>query len=45
MEESFGYNWGLVLRKGTKDKLVFRINDDLSGLSILNFQATGIRYI
>ena len=43
MEEIYGFNWGLRLRKGTLDKLIFRIQDDLTGLSTFNAIATGIR--
>lgn len=43
MEEIYGFNWGLRLRKGTLDKLIFRIQDDLTGLSTFNAIATGTR--
>ena len=43
MEEIYGFQWGLRLRKGTKDRLLFRIQDDLS--TIVNFDciAYGLR--
>jgi len=43
MEEIYGFTWGLRLRKGTNDKLIFRIQDDLTGLSTFNAIATGTR--
>lgn len=43
MEELYGLNWGLRLRKGTKDRIVFRIQDDLAGLTTFNAIATGTR--
>ena len=43
MEEIYGFQWGLRLRKGTKDRLLFRIQDDLTGLSTFNAIATGTR--
>jgi hypothetical protein len=35
--------WGLRLRKGTTDKLIFRVRDALAGLDIFNAIAYGIR--
>lgn len=43
MEEIYGFTWGLRLRKGTLDKLIFRINDNLTGLTTFNAIATGTR--
>jgi hypothetical protein len=43
MEEIYGFQWGLRLRKGSKDRLVFRVQDNLSGLSTFNAIATGTR--
>jgi len=43
MEEIYGFKYGLRLRKGTLDRLVFRIQDNLSGLSTFNAIATGTR--
>ena len=43
MKEIYGLPWGLRLRKGTNDKLIFRIQDDLRGLSTFNAIATGTR--
>jgi hypothetical protein len=41
MEEIYGFQWGLRLRKGTKDRLIFIVQDGLTGLS--TFNATGTR--
>jgi hypothetical protein len=41
--ESYGLPWGLRLKKGTNDRLVFRVQDDLTGLSTFNAIATGTR--
>jgi hypothetical protein len=43
MKEIYGLPWGLRLRKGTLDRLVFRVQDNLSGLSTFNAIATGTR--
>ena len=43
MKEIYGLNWGLRLRKGTKDKIIFRIQDNLTGLTTFNAIATGTR--
>lgn len=43
MDEIYGLPYGLRLRKGTLDKLVFRINDNLTGLTTFNAIATGTR--
>ena len=43
MEEIYGFNWGLRLRKGTLDKIIFRVQDDLTGLTTFNAIATGTR--
>lgn len=43
MEDIYGFTWGLRLRKGTLDKLIFRINDNLTGLTTFNAIATGTR--
>lgn len=43
LKESFGLPWGIRLRKATEDKLIFRINDDLTTLTTLNILAYGIR--
>lgn len=41
--ELYGLPWGLRLRRGTEDKIIFRINDDITGLSTFNAIATGTR--
>jgi hypothetical protein len=43
MEEIYGFQWGLRLRKGTSDKLIFRVRDNLTGITTLNAIATGTR--
>ena len=43
MFEIYGLQWGLRLRKETNDKLMFRIQDNLTGLSTFNAIATGTR--
>lgn len=43
MKEIYGLPWGLRLRKGSLDKLIFRIQDNLTGLSTFNAIATGTR--
>lgn len=43
ISESFGLPWGIRLKKGTEDKLVFRIKDNLSALTTHNAIAYGIR--
>ena len=43
MDEIYGLPYGLRLRKGTLDKLIFRINDNLTGLTTFNAIATGTR--
>ena len=43
MKEIYGLPWGLRLKKGTTDKIIFRIQDNLSGISTFNIIATGTR--
>ena len=43
MAEIYGLPWGLRLRKGSLDKLIFRVQDNLTGLSTFNAIATGTR--
>tara|TARA_R110000803_G_scaffold12889_8_gene36532 strand:- start:1064 stop:1702 length:639 start_codon:yes stop_codon:yes gene_type:complete len=43
MKEIYGLPWGLRLRGGTLDKIIFRVQDNLSGLSTFNAIATGTR--
>lgn len=43
MEEIYGFKYGLRLRKGTLDKLIFRVQDNLTGLTTFNAIATGTR--
>lgn len=44
MEGTFGIQWGLRLRKGTKDKVCFTIRDAMSGLDTFNAIGYGIRW-
>ena len=41
--EIYGLSYGLRLRKGTLDKLIFRVQDNLTGLTTFNAIATGTR--
>jgi hypothetical protein len=43
MTEIYGLPWGLRLKAGTKDKIIFRVQDDLTGLTTFNAIATGTR--
>jgi hypothetical protein len=43
MTELYGLPWGLRLKKKTNDKIIFRVQDDLTGLTTFNAIATGIR--
>ena len=38
-QKLFGFEFGIPLRKGTKDRLLFRINDNISGVT--SFKAIG----
>jgi hypothetical protein len=41
--ESYGLPWGLRLRKGTTDKIIFRVVDNLLALTTFNAVGYGIR--
>ena len=43
MKEIYGLPWGLRLRGGTLDKIIFRVQDNLTGLTTFNAIATGTR--
>ena len=44
MTQTFGFHWGIRLRKGSKDKLIFRVNDDLStGMDQFDILAFGVQ--
>jgi len=43
LNETFGLAYGIRLRKGSVDKLVFRVRDDLTGLTTFNAIAYGLR--
>lgn len=40
---TFGFPWGLRLKKGSNDKITFRVNDDLSvGIDAFNVKGFGV---
>ena len=41
--ESYGLPYGVRLRKGSEDKLIFRVEDDLTALTTFNAVGSGIR--
>lgn len=41
--EGYGMPWGLRLRKGSTDRIIFRVQDNLSALTTFNIVAQGIR--
>jgi hypothetical protein len=43
MTELYGLPWGIRLRKDSNEKIIFRVQDDLTGLSTFNAIATGTR--
>jgi hypothetical protein len=43
LQETFGLSYGIRLRKGTTDKLIFTVRDDLTGLTTHNAIGYGIR--
>lgn len=43
MSEIYGLPWGLRLRRNSLDKIIFRVQDNLTGLSTFNAIATGTR--
>jgi hypothetical protein len=43
ISENFGMPWGIRLKKGTTDRLIFRVKDALAGLDVFNAIAYGIR--
>ena len=44
MTQTFGFHWGIRLSKGSKDKLIFRVNDDLStGMDQFDILAFGVQ--
>ena len=42
-KEVYGLPWGLRLKRNSLDRLIFRVQDDLTGLSTFNAIATGTR--
>lgn len=44
IEDIFGLQWGLRLRKGTTDKIVVRIKDNVSGMDQFDIIAYGITF-
>lgn len=43
MTELYGLPWGLRLKRNSLDRIIFRVQDDLTGLSTFNAIATGTR--
>ena len=43
LAETFGLAYGIRLRKGSTDKMIFKINDDLTNLTTHNAISYGIR--
>lgn len=43
LNESFGLTFGLRIRKGTNDKLIFSVRDDLTALTTFNAIGYGLR--
>lgn len=43
-QKIFGLQYGIKLRKGTKDRLFFRINDNITGIDEFNVIAYGIKF-
>jgi hypothetical protein len=43
MKEIYGLPWGIRLKGGTKDRIIFRVQDNLTGLSTFNAIGTGVR--
>lgn len=44
LAQTFGTPWGIRLRKGTNDKMLFRVRDDLRGLTTFNAIAYGVQF-
>jgi hypothetical protein len=44
ISENYGLPWGLRLRKGTTDKIIFTVRDNLTSLVTFNAVAYGIRF-
>lgn len=43
LSENYGLPWGLRLKKGSTDKVIFRVQDNLTGLTTFNIVSYGIR--
>jgi len=43
MEETFGFPWGLRLVKGTKDRLIFEVNDNITAIDAFDIKGFGIQ--
>jgi len=43
-DEIFNLQWGLRLRKGTNDRIVLRVRDDVTGIDAFNAQCYGIKF-
>lgn len=44
IEEAFGVQWGLLLKKNSDDRLGFSVRDNLTGLTVFNIKGYGIRF-
>jgi hypothetical protein len=43
LKEGYGLPYGIRLRQGSTDKIIFRVRDNLAGLSVFNIVAYGVR--
>jgi hypothetical protein len=43
LAQAFGTPWGVRLRKGTEDRLVFKVQDALAGLEVFNIIGYGLQ--
>ena len=43
ISETYGLPWGLRLKKGSTDRIIFTVNDDLGALTTFDIVGTGIR--
>jgi hypothetical protein len=41
LQTRYGLQWGFKLAKGTQDSLLFKVQDDLTGLGVFNIKAHG----
>lgn len=43
MEDVFGLQWGLRLRKNSTDRIGFIVKDDITGLDFMDIKVFGLR--